>query len=363
MTDTAQLPGAAENVALDDAAHAFKVSLGQADERPRDERGRFAPTAAEEEEDSTVDDAAAPVAEEETGEDDAQAVDDDQAADEDAAQSDPVDLPASWSKDDAELWSSLPAEAQAKIAEREAQRDAAVNAKFQEAANVRKANEAIVTEANDSRKKALEATEMALSLIQPQRPNPQEYWTQEGFDQASFAQAQYLYEQHSQIVGHLQAQREEITAQQEKEARDQEAAAIAEIERHTRPGFLADVPDLTDPGKAPQALNEIVAYAVKSGIPPESFSDPDSARTITSAQLHLVWKAMQYDKQREAQAKVKTTPKPEAKKPQPVVKPGVAAPRVAKERAQLSGAFDRLSKSGSVEDGAAIFKQLMKGSR
>lgn len=346
---------AAENVALDDAARAFKVSLGQEEAPARDERGRFAAPEPETDEIETDEaEHAEPV------ESDEETDQTDEAAEE--AQPEAADLPASWSKDDAELWSSLPAEAKAKIADREAQRDAAVNAKFQEAANVRKANEAIVIEANDSRKKALEATEMAISLIQPQMPNPNEFYTDQGFDQASFAQAQYLYEQHSQLVKALQSQHSEMSAQQEKEARDLEMAAFSEIERATRPGFLADVPDVIDPSKAPQALNEIVSYAVKSGIPPEAFSDPDSARTITSGQMHIVWKAMQYDKQREAQARVRTTPKPEAKKPQPVVKPGVSTPRVAQDRARLSGAFDRLSKTGSVEDGAAIFKQLFKGS-
>lgn len=356
MTDTAQPGLAAENVALDDATHAFKVHLGQAEDRPRDDRGRFASEPEENEEIET--DEAAPAEPVENDEDQEEA---DEAAEE--AQPEAADLPASWSKDDAELWSSLPAEAKAKIADREAQRDAAVNAKFQEAANVRKANEAIVIEASANRAKFVEAADTVLSLIQPQRPNPNEFYTDQGFDQASFSQAQYIFEQQNQIVTELSQQRQEIVAQQVKEAADQEQQALAEIERVTRPAFLADVPDVANPQAAPQALNEIVTYAVKSGIPQEAFTDPESRNTITSAQLHICWKAMQYDKQREAQAKVNTAPKPEARKPQPVIRPGVAAPRVARDKAQLSGAFERLAKSGSVEDGAAIFKQLLKGSK
>ena len=59
----------------------------------------------------------------------------DEAEAPDEGQPEPVDMPASWSKEDAETWSALPADAQAKIAEREGQREQAVNAKFQESAN------------------------------------------------------------------------------------------------------------------------------------------------------------------------------------------------------------------------------------
>src|ERR1051325_10520623 len=169
MTDTAQPGMAAENVALDDAAHAFKVHLGQTDERPRDERGRFAPSQEEEPaEGEEINTEAAPVEGEEAVENDDGLEETGEAAEE--AQPDPVELPPSWSKDDAELWASLPADVQTKVSEREAQREAAVNAKFQEAANVRKANEALFAEAQSSRDHAIGVIDQVKSLIAPQRP-------------------------------------------------------------------------------------------------------------------------------------------------------------------------------------------------
>src|SRR3546814_10137478 len=48
---------------------------------------------------------------------DAEPIEADEAAEE--AQPEPVEMPASWSKDDAELWASLPPETQAKLAERQ----------------------------------------------------------------------------------------------------------------------------------------------------------------------------------------------------------------------------------------------------
>lgn len=127
MTDTAQ-PQAAESDGFVDAANAFKIALGQADpiDRPRDADGPADP-------DDDHDDHELPA--------DADALlpdDDDDVDAADPAQPDAVAMPNSWSKDDAVLWDELPPEAQARIAEREGQRDQAVYHKFQEAANARR---------------------------------------------------------------------------------------------------------------------------------------------------------------------------------------------------------------------------------
>jgi hypothetical protein len=361
MTDTAQPVMAAENVALDDAAHAFKVHLGQApvEDKARDDRGRFASSEQVE---------AEPEGEEietvEGEEPEAAAYDEDPSETDEAAeeaQPPAVERPTSWSKEDAALWEALPAEAQARIAEREAQRDTAVNQRFQEAANLRKANEAVISEANVNRLRYADALDHVIGMIQPQKPNPNAYYTDQGFDQAGFAHATYQYEQSSETLTGLVQQRQHIAAQQNQDAAVAQAHAMAEIEQATRPAFYADVPELQDPAKGQGTLQSIVAYAVKQGIPERLFSDPQMAGQVTSAELHMVWKAMKYDEMRAAKTKVDTTPKP-APKPSPVVKPGVPATRSAQEKVRLGSAMDRLAKSGSVEDGAAVFKNLMKGS-
>lgn len=360
MTDTAQPGMAAENVALDDAAHAFKVHLGQTDERPRDERGRFAPSQEEEQaEAEEINTEAAPVEGGEAVENGDGLEEAGEAAEE--AQLDPVELPPSWSKDDAELWASLPADVQTKVSEREAQREAAVNAKFQEAANVRKANEALFAEAQSSRDHAIGVIDQVKSLIAPQRPPTSMLIS--GSDDYNPEGYHYLlaqYETAQELVQVLDQQQKQLSAQQEAEATNAQRAAIEEIERTARPAFLADVPELTDPAKAPAVMHELIQYAMEKGIPAENFS-PQNAGNITSAELHILWEATQYRKLKAAQAKVKDSPKPEPRKPQPVVKPGVATPRAAVEQARMKGAMERLSKTGSVEDGAAIFKTLLKG--
>lgn len=364
MTDTAQLaPLAAENVAIDTVADAFKahIALNEAPETPvvRNERGQFASTAQPEAEEE-IEAHAEPVEGEDEANVDADNVETDEAADE--AQLEAVEMPASWSKEDAETWSALPAEAQAKIAEREAQRDQAVNLKFQEAANVRKANEAIVNEANANRDRYVEAIDFVTSLIQPQKPslsmlNPQS--SDYNPDAYHFANGQY--EQQIGLINDFAQQRQYLTAQQVREAEQAEQAAIAEIESFARPAFLKDVPELTDPAKAPGAMNELVSYAIKHGIPEHVFTDPETQKSLTSAQLHIVWKAKEYDRLQAAKARVTATSKPQPKPAQPALRAGVTTPRAAIEQGKVKGAMARLASSGSIEDGAAVMKHLFKG--
>src|SRR3546814_19111028 len=84
-------------------------------------------------------------------------------------------MPASWSKDDAELWASLPPETQAKLAERIGQQEVGVNSKFQELATARKATEAQLAEANANRDAYGQAIDAVIGLIAVPEPNPVEY--------------------------------------------------------------------------------------------------------------------------------------------------------------------------------------------
>src|SRR4249919_2818972 len=115
--DTAQPTPAAETVTtgdpLADAANAFKTTLGQAEPaKPRDERGRFAPTQAEQAEqeiEAEEPEALAEGAEAESHDEEYTA----EAADE--AQPEAIDLPTSWPAELAEEWQKLPAPLQDKI--------------------------------------------------------------------------------------------------------------------------------------------------------------------------------------------------------------------------------------------------------
>lgn len=349
MTDTAQsLATADPNVQLANAADAFKAFTSEEPivEKPRDDKGRFAPVEQELEE-------AEPQGEVEA--DDVEEQEEAEAADD--AQPEPLDLPASWSKEDADLWESLPAEAQGKIAEREAERERAVNQKFQEAANVKKATEAQLTEANANRDAYKAAIDQVLSMVQPVAPDPRQYGAGTGnYDRESYDLAVLQYQETMQTVQALTQQQQAIAAQQADEQKRAFQAELEAIEAVARPRFLADVPDLTDPAKASQVLGDIVRYAVETGIPEDVFAG-DSINGVTSAELHIAWKAMQYDKIKAAKGKVEATPAP--KPTQPAIKPGVASSRSATKQATFRKANERLASEGSIEAGAAVWKNFL----
>lgn len=350
--DTGQPGLAPENVALSNAADAFKAFTTEPKEdAPRDELGRFAPEEVEEDDETEATEAVEAGEEDET-DDTAEAVDE--------TQPETVELPSSWSKEDAELWESLPAEAQAKIAERERERDAGLNSKLQEAANARKAVEQQAAEANANRDRYAQAIDEVLSLTQVQRPDPIQYGlgTSE-FDRDSYEIALYQYEQQSETVQFLAQQRREIAAQQAQESERQQMLAKQEIEQVAWPKFLADVPELADPTKGKPIIDEVVKYAISMGIPEHLFTDPENVKTITSAELHIAWKAQQYDRIEAAEQRVKATnppPRPAA----PAVRPGGVASRQGVQANRLGKAQARLAKEGTPEAAAAVFKHFMR---
>jgi hypothetical protein len=353
MDDTAQPVTAAETDPFASAAEAFKVSLGQAPERPRDEHGRFTSTqapeeAAEEEEEINADEGEPEAAES------AEDTDEGEDAAEEAQQS-AVDMPSSWSKDDAEIWSALPPEAQAKIAEREGQRDAAINQKFQEAANLRKAHEAEISEAQANRTKYAEAIDQVLSLIKPQQPPLSMLDINSGdYDPDQYHLLNAQYQQHTQLIDSLSHQRQEIAAQEQAEAERALQARTDELNRLTGPAFLQDYPDAGSEEKANEFLTGLAQYWLKAGVPAEYFQ----SGPIAAVEWHIMADARRWREHQQAMAKVKSDPKPAPKKPQPAVRPGVTTPKSAIEQRNRKQAFDRLDREGSVEAGAAFFRNI-----
>ena len=359
MTDTPQPETAGETeVASDpiaDAANAFKVNLGQAEtpQRPRDEHGRFARVEGQEIE---AEDEAQPV--EDEAEAEAESHDEaetDEAAEE--AQPEPVDLPTSWPAEQAEMWNNLPPETQAFIREREGERDAAVNAKFQEAANVKRANEAIIAEANANRQRFMEITDFALSLVTPQPPSRSMLDPRSADynpDQYHLAKAQY--DDTIQTLSHLDQQRLQAHAQQQEMHTQELQEQIVAINEQYGPALLKDVPEFLDEQKSTQVITDLAQYGIKAGIPQETFADPELRQQVTAPMWHIIWKAQQFDQMKAAQAKV--TPKA-AKPAAPPVRPGVATSHSGKKQVESKKAFDRLARSGSIADGAAVWKNFL----
>ncbi len=364
MTDTAQAPAPAETEVvpasdpMQDAMQAFKVHLGQeeAPERARDEKGRFTSQAEEPEEEIEA------PAETEQAEEGAESQDDtgvdDQAADE--VQPEAADLPTSWPADKAELWQELSPDAQAFLRQRDEEQSAAVNAKFMEAANLRKAHEAEIGEAQLNRQRYAEANgliDQVLSAVQPRMPplsmldvNSSDY------DPDRYHLFRAQAEDWQAQLNHLNAQRQQIAAQERQEEERQASARYQQINGASRDAFIKEVPDVTDQAKAAGVLQGLMDYAIAKGAPADLFQTP-----TTALEWHVLWKAREYDRLQEAKGRVAKAPIPEPRKPQPAVRPGVTTPRSAIDASRRKAALDRLKTEGSVEAGAAALKHLFKG--
>jgi len=350
MTETAQPSQAAESeVASDpmaDAANAFKTFSHDAPvvDRPRGPDGKFVSTAEPEEIEAEDEEQSEPEAE---SQDDEQ--DDGEAADE--AQPE-VELPPSWPSEMAEEWQTLPAPVREKIVAREAEREAAVNAKFQEAANVRKANEAVVIEAQTNRQRFAEAADFLMSVVQPQKPpaslldpNSSDY------NPDAYHLASRRYEEQVGLLQGVAQQRAQIAQQEQSEQENARQARIAELNEKAMPDLVSLIPDFGDNAKAEPAFMELAKYALGQGVPEET-----ELSAFTAVELKLLAKARKYDEMMAAKAKVTPkAPKPAA----PVVKPGVTTPRAAVEQQRRKAALDRLDRDGSIEAGAAVWKSFL----
>lgn len=346
---TAHLSGGAEtdpNAQLQNAANAFKAFDDPSIAQPRDESGRFA---SEEQPEEAEDELEGSDETEEEGEDEALEEEDEQEAAEEAQP-----MPPSWPADKADEWASLPVSTQEYLVEREAEQTRAVNAKFQEAANARKAVEAQFAEAQTSRTQYAEALEMLMTAMQPVEPDPREYGAGTGqYDRESYdlAVAQFRAQQgvFTQLAEQWNAQRE----QQAQEDGERFRQWKAQHEEQWAPKFVEEVPALSDPVQAQGILSKIIEYGVNNGL--ERYFTQDNHEQITSDVLRVLWKAQEYDR-------IKEAPKVQPKKPKaagPLVKPGVSSTRSAQKNVARQKANDRLAREGTIEAGAAVWKQFL----
>jgi hypothetical protein len=349
--DTAQAVAPAETslqMALEDAAKAFTALDNPASVQKRDETGKFAAEEPEPEDGEDFEDEQ-PLDTEEVDED---ATEDSEEAEADEADDEPAQpLPPSWPEDMAETWKTLPAETQQYLLQRDAEQTRALNSKFQEIANARKAAEAEArAEANAKREELLRETERlqyAFQALAGVEPDPRAF----GGNTQAFQQAYNQWRENAGIVAQLEQQRE-AALKEHTEAKAKEFEAWKQqVEGQWAPKLLEAVPELTDPARGAPAIQAMVDYAKANGIPEDVFS-PENQTAITSPELLMIWKAMQYDKARSGKAKAKP-------KPGPVVKPGVSSPRSAQKQASIQKRQDRLAREGSVEAGAAVFKDFI----
>jgi chemotaxis protein histidine kinase CheA len=186
-----------------------------------------------------------------------------ETTDENSEAPEPIAAPVSWDKDAKEAFAQLPRELQATVAEREAQRDKAIQSATTEAANAKRN---ALAEANamfaDQQRQYAQHLEQLAAQNAPQRPDP----ALAAQDPGAYVQGLAYFEAHNaqhqelmQQAAHAknEATRREAITRQHEIAKDQEALATA----------LGD--DWTDTGKRQALLTSLQEVGATLGYPVE----------------------------------------------------------------------------------------------
>lgn len=239
---------------------------------------------------------------------------DDTTDDEAEPETPAIDPPVSWSADAKELFAQLPPELQSQIAERETQRERAIQKATTDAAEARRnaAVEANAQFAGVARQYA-EQLEHYASLMSPQRPSPALLQQ----DPVRFYQMQAEYE--AAVAQHSDMQRR--AEQSRAQALELERQAEAEIVARDNHLLATEIPDWVDPAKRYALLTDLEKVGAELGYPQELMTAAN-AHDILALRKAAEWrsKAAKYDAlQGTKMAKVRA-----AKALPKVSKPGVA---------------------------------------
>lgn len=210
---------------------------------------------------------------------------DDEGGEEDAPPA--VEAPVSWSKEDKELFASLPPEAQAVVARREAERDRFVNQKAQEAASTRTQVEQEARQfVSQLHNEHAERLQTYAAMLSPQEPDQRLLYTGNPDDVLIYHRQEAAFRSASAQQHQLQQQIEQsrvASQRMEEEALNAEAKADAQ---HLYQQF----PEWFDPSESPKLRQSLQSIGAELGYSPEHMAQ---ARAVDVLGLRKAadWKA------------------------------------------------------------------------
>lgn len=258
-----------------------------------------------------------------------------------------IDPPVSWDAEAKAVFAALPPEAQRIVADRESQRDKLVNAKAMEAAQHRKATEAVTEQYTQLHRQYAEQLDSYAQALQPQRPdhgliatNPAAYAQALAEYEQATAQRDYLAQQSANARRHADT----VSQQQAAQQAQQDEALLTEM-----------IPEYGDPAKRTEFLTNVIGVARELGWPDDLIAQA-RPHDILAVKQAASWK-VDAEKWRNLQ-KAKMEPVRAAKALPKVSKPGAAQPKGSARAQGLQDSLTRLRASGDVKDAAAAFRNL-----
>lgn len=266
-----------------------------------------------------------------------------ETAQDDPAELPPIDPPRSWSKEDKELFNSLPRETQERVADRERSRESDFLRRQNEAADKSKALQAKEQAAEQARQQYEQAAQNALRLLNNQIASEfADIKTQDDVirlaNEDPFRAIQFQARRDQLMAMHQEVQANEQRAAQEKE---QTFKAWAQEQDDK---FAKQFPEFADKSKAAEISSKLGRYLVDEvGVPEDALSKLKSNEVFRDAMFQRVL----YDGYRfhAAQQAAKTA----VQKPvPPVQRPGTAPQRGAGLQEEIAAATDRLKNATGI---------------
>ena len=281
----------------------------------------------------------------------------DEPQDNQAEELPPIDPPRSWSKEDKELFNSLPRETQERVVDRERSRENDFLQRQNAAAEKTKALEAKEKAADEARTQYEQAAQNALHVLQQQQASEfadirtqadvQKLATEDPFRFVQWQARQQLISHQLNEVQNLQSQRE-TERQQKFQAWSKEQDSV----------FEKLFPEFTDKEKAPAIRASVASYLTDTvGVPEEHLSRLWNTDMFRDA----MWQRVIYDASRFHSAQQKAKSAVQAPKPQ-VQRPGTAPPKGQQFQEAMESARERLkgAKGERATDAAVAWIQAKR---
>lgn len=252
-----------------------------------------------------------------------------------------IQAPVSWSQEKKELFEKLPPEAQEYIHLRESERDKGFQEKSTEIAELRKTTEAEQQRIEQERQAYAQTLDTLINQSLPPKPNIELLNPQsEKYNPEQYHIDKAQHEQGLEYVQGLQQERARV-AQHQQQINDQR---FTEFVREQDRILTEKMPEWSKP----ETKQEIVKYATEFGY------TADQLKQASAFDIQLLNKARKYDdmmaQKPKVQDKIKVAPK--------VTKPGAKTSKHSNFEARQAK-FNKLQKSGRVEDAASVLLDLI----
>ena len=272
----------------------------------------------------------------------------------------PIEPPRSWTKEDKELFTSLPRATQERIAERERSREGDFNRRQQEAAEKSKALEAERSKAEQARQQYEAALPQLLQTLEQQQAG-------EFADIKTLADVERLAREDWPRYALWDVQQKKIAEvgqhlalAQQRQAQER-VQQFSEFARREDDLFKEKVPDMADAKRAAGLQTAALAVLKELGFQETELAQSWHGQRDLSLRDHRVQLLIRdATLWRDAQAKAKAA----ATRPVPAVqRPGVSQPKGAAQDAQIQHLTQKLEKTGNLKDAAALLRARRAGTR